>query len=154
MAPEATFEESRNQRAPRRSRKRENALPLKSSFCSCRCSQGPERAKQQIVDRKTVELVAVNGEVAAAFKFPLVFFVDFHAYQVGHDLAQSAVMVALHPDHFDAALGIGEFANVAEKLPVRLGQAAKIEVGKNVAQQDQAAETVLPQHPRGLLRRG
>ena len=32
------------------------------------------------------------------------------------------------------------------------GQAAEIEVGKNVAQQDQAPETVFPQHPRGLLR--
>src|SRR6266436_8694345 len=108
--------------------------------------------QQQIVDHKAVKLMTVNGEVTATLEFPLVFFVDFHSHQMGHDLTETTVMVAFHPHHFNAALRVGEFADVAEKLPMGLGEAAKIEVGKNVAQQDQAPEAVLPQHPRGLLR--
>src|SRR3984893_9159344 len=94
----------------------------------------------------------MNGEMAAALKFPFVFFVDLDPHQVRHDLTQTPVMIAFHPHNLDAALRIREFADVAQKLPVGLGEAAKIQVGENVAQQDQAAEAGLPQHPRGLLR--
>src|SRR6266852_5873073 len=80
--------------------------------------EGSKITQEQIVDHKAVELVAVNGQVTATFKFPLVFFVDFHSHQVRHNLAQSAVMVAFHPHHLDAALGVRELADVAEKLPV------------------------------------
>ena len=112
----------------------------------------PRGAEQQIIDGKAVKLVPMNGEVTAALELPLVLLVHFQADQVRHDVAEPAIMVALHPDHFNATLGIGELADVAEELPVGLGQTAKVKVGKNVAQQDQAPETVLPQHPRGLLR--
>src|ERR1700690_526050 len=94
----------------------------------------------------------MDGEMAVTCKLPLVLFVNFHADQVRHDVAQPTIVVSLDPNYFNAALGIGKFADVAEELPVGLGEAAKVEVGKNVAQQDQSPETVLPQHPRGLLR--
>ena len=132
--------------------KAREGLAFEIEFLQLQMQKRSQRAEQQIVDRKAIELVAVNGEMAAALKLPLVFLVHFHAHQVRHDVAEPAIVIALHPDHFNAALGIGEFADVAEELPVGFGQAAKVEVGKNVAQQDQAAETVLPQHPRGLLR--
>jgi len=84
-------------------------------------------------------------------EFSLVLLINPHPHQMGHDLAQSAIMVAFYPHHFNAALWIRELPNVTEKLPVRLGEASEVEIGKDVAQQDQATEAILPQHPRGLL---
>src|ERR1700693_6649373 len=101
-------------------------------------------AQQQIVDRKAVKLVAVDGDMAVACRLPLVLLVDFYADQVRHDVAQPATVVPLDPNYFNAALGIGKFADVAEEFPVGLGEAAKVEVRKNVAQQDQAPKTVFP----------
>ena len=49
------------------------------------------------------------------------------------------IVVALHPHHFNFTFGIGELANEAEKFPVFFFQASKIEVGKDVAQQNQPA---------------
>src|SRR5450755_349273 len=108
--------------------------------------------EQQIVDGKPVKLMPVDGKVTAPLKLPLVLLVNFHADQVRHDVGEPAIVISLHPDHLNPTLGVRELPDVAEELPMRLGQAAKVEVGKNVAQQDQAPETVLPQHPRGLLR--
>jgi hypothetical protein len=57
-----------------------------------------------------------------------------------HDLREPVVMVALHPDHFNLVPRVGELADVREKLPVFLGSAAEIQVGKDIAQQDQPPE--------------
>jgi hypothetical protein len=54
-------------------------------------------------------------------------------------------MIAFHPDHFHAELGIGQLADVAEEFPVFLGQSAEVEVGKHIAQQDQPAKLGLLQ---------
>jgi hypothetical protein len=49
-------------------------------------------------------------------------------------------MVSFHPHHFDPVFRIGEIADITEKLPVLLGQAAEVQVGKNIAQQNQPFE--------------
>src|SRR5208282_5778473 len=65
-----------------------------------------------------------------------------------HDVGESVVMVAFHPHDFDVALGIGKLANVAEELPVLLSEAGEVEVGKDIAEQDQALETAFLEHAR------
>src|SRR5271157_6631330 len=59
-------------------------------------------------------------------------------------------MIAFDPDHFDVALGIGELANVAEKLPVLFFQTSEIEVGKDIAQQNQAAILMVLENVQGF----
>src|SRR5450432_1314018 len=113
--------------------------------------RGEESADHAVAGNEAVELVAVNGDVADAVKFPGVFLIDADADQMRHDLGQAVVMIAFDPDDFDLALGIGEFADVSEKLPVLFFQAREIQVGKNVAQQDEAIEgSGLQQTQRGL----
>ena len=55
-------------------------------------------------------------------------------------------MIAFHPNHLNASLGIGKLANVGEKAPVVFLETSEIEVAEDIAQQNQAAEAVLPQH--------
>ena len=66
--------------------------------------------------------------------FPLVFLKNFHADQVRHDVGETVVVVSFDPDYFDVALGIGEFADRAEKLPVFFLEASEVEVGKDVGE--------------------
>jgi hypothetical protein len=61
-------------------------------------------------------------------------------------------MIALNPDHLHATLGIGELANVAQELPVGFGEPPEIQVGKDVAEQDEAAEEVGAQDAQGVFR--
>src|SRR5579863_3052803 len=84
--------------------------------------------------------MAMDGEVTDTVKFPGVFLIDADADQVRHDLSEAVVVVAFDPNDFDLALGVGEFANVSKKLPVFFFEAAEIEVGENVAEQDEAIE--------------
>ena len=65
---------------------------------------------------------------------------------------KSVVVIAFDPDHFDLSLGIRELANEAEKFPVLFFQAAEIEVGKNIAQQNQAAIVIFPKNAQRLAR--
>ena len=65
---------------------------------------------------------------------------------------EAVIVIAFDPDHFDVALGIGELANVAEKFPVLFFQAAEVEVGKNVAEQNEAAILVLLQNAQRFAR--
>lgn len=46
---------------------------------------GGQAAQQRIVAQETVELVAVNGEVAYTSELPHVFLVDRYANQMGHN---------------------------------------------------------------------
>ena len=62
------------------------------------------------------------------------------------------IVIALDPNDLNVALGIRELADVAKKLPVLLGEAGKVEIGKNVAQQNQPLETILLEHARGFAR--
>jgi len=97
----------------------------------------PHPADAVVVDGETVKLVAVDCQVPLAGVVPLIFLIHGNADQVGHDFREPAVVIAFHPHHFHALLGIGELADVPEKLPVFFRQAAEVEVGKDVAQQDQ-----------------
>ncbi len=63
---------------------------------------------------------------------------------------QAVVVIAFDPDHFDVALGIGELANVAEKFPVLFFQASEIEVGEDIAQQDEAAILIFLENAQRL----
>ncbi len=71
---------------------------------------------------------------------------------MGHDFSQAVVVIAFDPHHFDVTLGIGELTNVAEKFPVFFFQASEIEVGKNIAQQNEAAILILLEDVQRLAR--
>jgi hypothetical protein len=81
-----------------------------------------ERAEQivetHIVHHEAVELVPVDGNVALAPIFPAIFLKHPNSNQMRHDLGESVIVIAFHPDYFDTALRVGEFPDVAEKLPV------------------------------------
>src|ERR1035438_2227425 len=62
------------------------------------------------------------------------------------------VVIAFDPDHLEVALRVRELANEAEKLPVFFFQAPEIEVGKNIAEQNEAAIPGLLQDAQGLAR--
>ncbi len=96
--------------------------------------------------------MAVHRDVAQTLIFPLIFLVHAHAHQMRHDWSQAVVVIAFDPHHFDVALGIGELANEAEKFPVFFFQASEIEVGKNVAQQNQAPILIFLQNAQRLAR--
>ena len=75
-----------------------------------------------------------------------------HTDQVRHDVGQPVVVIPLNPHHFDVSLGIRQLPDVPEKLPMFFGQPGKIEVGKNVAQQDQPLKPVFFKHAGRLAR--
>jgi hypothetical protein len=90
-------------------------------------------------DHEAIELMSVDGDVAQAPIFPLIFLIHADAHQMRHDFGESTIVIAFHPDHFDLALGIGELPNEAEKFPVLFFQTSEIEVGKDVSQKDETA---------------
>src|SRR5215469_15020682 len=99
-----------------------------------------EVAQLDVLDDKSVELMPMDGQVALSQVFPLVLLVYANAYQVRHHFRQSQVVVAFHPNHFNVVLGVRKLADIAQELPVLLGQPAEVQVGKDVTQQDQPAE--------------
>ena len=107
-------------------------------------------ADADIAHHEAVELVTVHGGMAQTLIFPLIFLVHADAHQMGHDLGQSVVVIAFDPDHFNVALGIGKLANETEKLPVLFLQPSEIEVGENIAQQNEAAILIFPKHEQRL----
>jgi hypothetical protein len=82
----------------------------------------------------------MDGQVALAAVFPGIFLKNRHSYQVRHNFCKSVVMVSFYPDNLDVMAWIGEFAYVPEELPMFFGETAKIQVGKDIAQQNQALE--------------
>jgi|SRR5271166_602560 len=84
---------------------------------------------------QVVELMSMNGEAPMSVPFPFVLQINLDTQQVFHHVGDARVMIALNPHHFDAALRIAELANVADELPVLLGEAGKIEIAEDVAQQ-------------------
>ncbi len=84
--------------------------------------------------------------MAHAQVIPLILLVHANADQVRHDFSEPVIVISLHPDNFDLAFRVGEFADVSEKFPVLFLEAAEIQVGKNIAQQNQAAIAVLLQN--------
>src|SRR5580658_9696654 len=94
--------------------------------------------------------MAMDRDVTKSVILPRVVLVDADSDQVRHNICKPVVVIAFHPHDFDIALRIRELSNVAEELPVIFGQAGEVEVGKDVAQQDQALEAVFLQHARGF----
>ena len=97
-------------------------------------------AEQFVVQRETVELVAVNGQVPQSVVAPDIAFENGNSHKVGHHLGEAFVMVAFHPDDLDVAFAIGEFADAGEELPMIAIEACEVEVGEDVAQENQTAE--------------
>ncbi len=63
-----------------------------------------------------------------------------------HDVGETVVVVSFDPYDFDVALGIREFADRAEKLPVFFLEASEVQVGKDVAKENETTEGSLLQH--------
>ncbi len=108
-------------------------------------------ADKKIFADEPVKLVAMHREMALAFVLPHVALIDWNADEMRHQVREAVVMIAFHPDHRDVTLGVGELADVSEELPVVAGQAAEVEVGKNIAQQHQAAIAVRLQNVERIL---
>jgi hypothetical protein len=104
----------------------------------------------EIPDGEAVKLVAVDRQVALAGIVPRVFLIDRDAHQVRHDFREAVVMIALDPDDFNLMPRVGELADEAEKLPVLAGEAAEVQVGEDIAQQDEPAEMRRLQELKGV----
>jgi len=96
--------------------------------------------------------MAVHCEMPLAFVFPNVALVDGNADEMRHQLREPSIVIAFDPNYFNLALWIGKFADVGEELPVFAGQATKVEIGKNIAQQNQPSIAVRLQHVERVLR--
>ncbi len=100
---------------------------------------------------EAVELMAVHGQMPLALILPHVALVDGDADQVRHQVGEACIVIAFDPNHFYLTLWIGKFADVGKELPMFAGEAAKIKIGKNVAQQNQSFIAVRLQHVERVL---
>ena len=126
-------------------------LALEIQFLQLQIQRRSQLAEAYSIHLKAIELMSMDRNVLQAAVRPLVFLIDSHAHKMRHDVGQPMVVISFDPYHFHIAFGIGQFANVAEKLPMILGQAREIKVCENVAQQDQAlkpASALKPALPR------
>ena len=96
--------------------------------------------------------MSVDGKVPLACIIPRIFLVNADAYQVRHHFRQAVIVVAFYPDYFHTVLGIRQLAYMSQKLPMFLGQAAEIQVGEHIAQQDEPAEIDALQKLKGICR--
>ena len=96
--------------------------------------------------------MSVDGEVPLACIVPRVFLENANADEVRHHFRQAVIVVAFHPDYFDAMLGIRQLAYMSQKLPVFLSQATEIQIRENIAQQDESAEVNALQELKGICR--
>ena len=112
----------------------------------------PQPRHLEVPDGEAVKLVAVDGEVALAPVGPGIFLVDANPDQMRHDLRQAVIVVAFHPNHFNAALGIGELADKAQKFPVVFGKPAEVQIGKHVTEKDEPTEDRRLQKFQGIRR--
>jgi hypothetical protein len=82
----------------------------------------------------------MDCQVADAAVIPLVFLVYLDSNQVRHYVRQAVVMVSLDPDNLHTPFGIRELSDIAQETPVFFLEAAKIQIAKNVSQENEAAE--------------
>ena len=75
-------------------------------------------AERKIIYYEAIKLMSMNCQVAPAAKFPGVFLEDFNAHQVRHHFRKTLIMVPFYPNHLDVPLGIGEPADVTQKVPM------------------------------------
>src|SRR4051812_22084014 len=97
-------------------------------------------AQKGISHGQTVKLVDVDRHVTLATVFPRIFLIDRYTHQMRHDLSKPVVMISFNPHHLNAMPWIGEFPDVSQKFPVFFCETAKIQVSKDIAQQDQPVE--------------
>ena len=116
------------------------ALAADVEFLNAAEKQLSGTTEQFVVQGETVELVAVNGQVPQSVEGPDVALEDGNSHKVGHHFGETFVMVAFHPDDLDVALAIGEFADAGEEFPVIAIEAREVEVGEDVAQENQTTE--------------
>ena len=76
--------------------------------------------------------------MALALVRPNVSLVNRNADQVRHHVRQSEIVIAFDPNYFNLSLGIGEFADAGEELPMIAGQPAEIQVGEDVSKEYQS----------------
>ena len=112
-------------------------------------SEGAEA--QEIAQDDVVKLVAVDGDAAVRPFCPGIFLIDGDPDQVRHELRQAAVVIALDPDHLDAALRVRELADVGQKAPVLTPEAPEVQIGEYVAEQNQPLETHILQRLERLV---
>src|SRR5438270_3923164 len=84
----------------------DNSLSSERDFLQPFVNQGKHSCKQTVCNQEAVELVAMNGQVAASLKLPFVFLVDGDAYEMRHEFGEPVIVVALHPHDFDATFRI------------------------------------------------
>jgi len=127
-----------------------NRLAFEVHLLKLQIQRRPKSAEPQVVHLESIKLMAVNRHMPQSAVHPAICLIHTHAHQMGHDVRQSVVMVSFHPHHFNAAFRIRELADESQEFPVFFFQAGKIEVGKNVAQQDQPLKPAVLQDQRGL----
>lgn len=107
-------------------------------------------AEQFVVQGETVELVAVNGQVPQPVEGPDVTLEDGNSHKVGHHLGEAFVMIAFHPDDLDVAFAIGEFSDAGEEFPMIAVEPCEVEVGEDVAQENQTTESARLEQRNGV----
>ena len=127
-------------------------LALEIKFLQQQVQRRPQLAEPEPVHLKAIKLMPVDGHVPQPLILPDVVLIHPHAHQVRHDVGQAVIVVALDPHDFDITLGVRELADIAEKLPVFLGQPGKVEIGEDVAKENQPLEAVLLEHASGFAR--
>ncbi len=89
--------------------------------------------------------------MAEAHILPFVFLIHLYTHQVRHHIRQSLVVISFHPHHFNIAFRIGKLANISEKFPVLFGETSKIQVGENIAQENEPSKAIFLQHTSGPM---
>src|SRR5271170_4548193 len=106
--------------------------------------------ERHAVRPESIVLVPVDRDALLAAPFPLVIFIDLHAKQMFHDVRDPGVVVALNPHHFHAALGVGEFADVTDELPLLARKSREIKVLENITEKDQTFEAGMSQQMKKI----
>src|SRR5581483_12450041 len=94
----------------------------------------------------------MNRQMAFAVEVPLIFLVNPDSNQVRHNFCEPLVVVSFDPDNFNVALGIREFSYVRQKTPVFFREASKIQIAKNVPEEDETSKRVLFQDLQRCIR--
>src|SRR5262245_8378568 len=86
--------------------------------------------------------MSVKGEMPLIILHPNVFLINLDPDQSPEDDRDAFIMIAFDPDHFNALLMGRKFQDIGEKFPVLVLQTIEVEVNENVAEENQAVETI------------
>ncbi len=98
-----------------------NRFTLQIQALQLQVEQRAQVVQAKRVDDELVELMAVDRQMLPAIEIPGVFLIYADSNQMRHHVGEALVVIALDPYDLNVALGIREFADVSEKLPVFLG---------------------------------